>query len=77
MCNYRMDIRGSIDLSDYSNIYDYIGIVDNNDDFTIALDGLDSDNINIICTMLTDNEFVIDHKGYDSTGVYYINASKR
>ena len=33
MSDYRMDIQGSIGLSEYSNIYDYLCIVDKNDKF--------------------------------------------
>lgn len=76
MCNYRMDIKGQIGLSDYSNIHDYIGLVHSSDNFTISINGVDKDNINIICSMLTDNKFVIHDKGYDNLGTYYINACK-
>ena len=35
MSDYRMEIKGQIGLSDYSNIYDYLGIVEDDDVFTI------------------------------------------
>lgn len=76
MCNYKMDIKGSIGLSDYSNIYDYIGLVRSDDNFTISIHNVDKDNINIICSMLNDNKFVIHNQGYDSVGVYCIKACK-
>lgn len=76
MCNYRMDIKGSIGLSDYSNIYDYIGLVNSEDNFTISIHNVDKDNINMICSMLNDNKFIIHNQGYDNVGVYYINAYK-
>ena len=38
MCNYRMDIKGKISLSDYSNIFDYINIVDVCDRFMIYME---------------------------------------
>ena len=31
MPDYKMDIRGNLGLSEYSDIYDYMGIVDKND----------------------------------------------
>ena len=38
MPDYRMDIKGKLGLGEYSDIYDYMGIVDKNDNFTITLD---------------------------------------
>ncbi|WP_160680745.1 hypothetical protein [Clostridium sp. C8-1-8] len=76
MSDYRMDIRGSIGLSDYSNIYDYIGVVDNKDNFTITVDNEGNDSIRVICKMLSDNDFYIKDQGYDDQGRYYINAYK-
>lgn len=76
MSDYRMDIKGTIGLSDYSNIYDYIGVVDQQDNFTITLDNIEQDNINIICSMLSDNKFIIYNQGYDMNGRYFINAHK-
>lgn len=76
MSDYRMDIKGIIGLSDYSNIYDYIGVVDQQDNFTITLDNIEKDNINIICSMLSDNKFIIYDQGYDMNGRYFINAHK-
>ena len=76
MSDYRMDIKGTIGLSDYSNIYDYIGVVDQQDNFTITLDNIEHDNINIICSMLSDNKFIIYDQGYDINGRYFINAHK-
>lgn len=76
MCNYRMEIKGKIGLSDYSNIYDYIGIVENKDDFLIALKSLGKDDINMICSMLLDRNFSISHKAFDDNGDCTIKACK-
>ena len=38
MPDYKMDIRGKLGLSEYSDIHDYMGIVEKNDNFTITLD---------------------------------------
>ena len=76
MSDYRMDIKGTIGLSDYSNIYDYIGVVDQQDNFIVTLDNIEQDNINIICSMLSDNKFIIYDQGYDVNGRYFINAHK-
>lgn len=74
MSSYRMDINGVIGLSDYSNIYDYIGVVENKDSFTITMDNEAQDSISIICSMLQDNNFIIREQGIDSMGKYFINA---
>lgn len=76
MSDYRMDIRGDIGLSEYSNIYDYLGIVDANDKFTITLDQDTEHELNIISSMLEKNNFLISEEGHDGTGNYYINAYK-
>lgn len=77
MSNYKMDIKGSIDLQDYSNIHDYIGVVDIDDNFTITIDASDENNVSIICSMLKDNNFNIVEQGYDVNKVYYIKANKK
>ncbi|MGG7179440.1 hypothetical protein ACQPU1_17880 [Clostridium paraputrificum] len=76
MSDYRMDIKGDIGLSEYSNIYDYLGIVDENDRFTITLDKGNNHEINIINSMLKDGRFCILEEGYDNIGNYFINAYK-
>lgn len=76
MSDYRMDIKGNIGLSDYSNIHDYLGVVDSDDNFTITLNNNGSNEISIINSMLKDNYFCIWKEGYDSQGVYHIYAYK-
>ena len=41
MPDYKMDVNGRLGLSDYSNIFDYMGVVDRNDNFTITLDSVE------------------------------------
>ena len=77
MPDYRMDINGDLGLSEYSNIFDYIGVVDTKDNFKITLDNVRKENINIITSMLKDSNFSIVNEGIDSNGTYYINASKQ
>ena len=38
MSQYKLDIKGEINLSDYSNISDYIELIDLNDSFTVVFD---------------------------------------
>lgn len=76
MSHYRMDIMGEIGLNEYSNIYDYFGIVDRNDKFTIILNNSNQQEINIINSMLRSNSFCIHDEGYNNFGEYYINAYK-
>lgn len=77
MSEYRLDIRGSIDLSDYSNISDYIELVDNDDRFTITLEAVDSQNFDLICSMLKDRNFIIASKGEYSDKKMYITAVRQ
>lgn len=76
MSDYRMDIDGSIGLSDYSNIHDYLGVVDKDDNFTITLNNNGTNEINIINSILKDNSFCICEEGYDNNGTYRICAYK-
>lgn len=76
MSDYKMDIKGEIGLSEYSNISDYLGIVDCNDDFTITFDKENNSDINIITSILRESEFYIREEGYTEDGKYYINAHK-
>ncbi|EOR19862.1 MULTISPECIES: hypothetical protein [Clostridium] len=76
MPDYKMDINGGLGLSEYSNIFDYMGVVDKNDNFTITLDSVDKNNIKIITSMLKDSNFSILEEGINQRGEYYINANK-
>lgn len=76
MSDYKMEITGEIGLSDYSNIYDYIGIVDNTDSFYLSMNNSSNENISIVSSMLKDSGFNIINEGYDSNGKYFINAYK-
>ena len=77
MPDYKMDVNGGLGLCDYSNIFDYMGVVDRNDNFTITLDSVDKNDINIITSMLKDSNFSILDEGVNQTGKYYINANKQ
>lgn len=76
MPDYKMDIRGNLGLSEYSDIYDYMGIVDKNDNFTITLDNSNRQHINIITSILKESNFSILDEGINNLGDYYINANK-
>jgi len=76
MPDYKMDINGQLGLTEYSNIYDYINIVDKNDNFTITLNSVAEKDINMITSMLKDSNFSILEQGRNANGDYYINANK-
>ena len=76
MPDYKMDIRGKLGLSEYGDIYDYMGIVDKNDNFTITLDNSNKQHINIITSMLKESNFSILEEGINNSGDYYTSANK-
>lgn len=76
MPNYRMDIKGDLGLSEYSNIFDYMGIVDTEDTFTITLEEFKKEDLKMITSMLKGNNFQIVKEGIGRSGDYYINANK-
>ena len=76
MSDYTMDIGGKIELSDYSDIFDYLNIIDKDDNFMIRIAKDNEDDIGVISSMLNDSNFIINHKEYDERGNYYIVANK-
>lgn len=74
MSQYQMSIDGNIELMDYSSIYDYIAIVGVNDNLVITLSDNKVENINVLCTILKDNNFVIDCNKHYNDGKYRIHA---
>lgn len=76
MPNYRMDIKGDLGLSEYSNIFDYMGVVDTEDTFLITLEEFKKEDLKIITSMLKGNNFEIVNEGIGKDGDYYINANK-
>jgi hypothetical protein len=53
-----------------------MGIVDKNDNFTITIDTNNKQHINIITSMLRENNFKILEQGISNGGDYYITANK-
>ena len=76
MSDYSMDISGSIELSDYSNIFDYLNIIDKDDNFVIRINKENQGDIDVINSMLQDNKFIINYTQYDDFGNYCISANK-
>lgn len=76
MSEYHMDINGSIELGDYSSIYDYISIVNKNDNLTISIHNDETQNVNIVCKMLETNDFVVNLYERQNDRKYYIEAYK-
>lgn len=76
MSDYSMDVSGNIGLSDYSNIFDYLNIIDKDDNFVIRIDKNNKSDIDLISSMLRDNKFDINYTHYDEFGNYYISANK-
>lgn len=76
MSSYRMDIKGSVNLSDYSSIYDYISIVKKEDSFIITTED-NNKNIELICSLLERSDFIIKSKGVFKDGRNYISAYRK
>lgn len=73
MSEYQMNINGKIGLEDYSSIYDYMAIVDKNDNLIITINNIE--NVNIVKQMLENNSFAIDVNN-NYSGECYIKAFK-
>lgn len=76
MSNYRLDVTGDLGLMDYSNIYDYMGVVDMKDNFVLRLSDMNEQNFNMIYTMLKENNFDICYEN-TAPGQWEIKANKK
>ena len=76
MSNYRLDVTGDLELMDYSNIYDYMGVVDMKDNFVLRLNDVNEQNFSMIYTMLKENNFDIYYENM-APGQWEIKAVRR
>lgn len=76
MSHYCLWVNTDVQLQDYSSFSDYVNIVDKNDNLTITLDNNSDEVMDIICSILTNNNFSIDVKRRENYGGYYITATK-
>jgi hypothetical protein len=76
MSEYRLDIVGDIKLGDYSNIHDYMGVIDQSDKFIITSKMKNSDEVGILCKMLENNYFKIVEQGKMKNGQYSVTSQK-
>jgi len=76
MSEYKLDIPGDINLSDYSSIHDYMGIIEQNDKFTITSKMKNTEEVKILCKMLENNYFTVVTQGGTQDGEYYITSQK-
>jgi len=77
MSEYTLDIPGNINLSDYSSIQDYMGIIERNDKFTITSKEKDPEEMMILCKILEKNYFTVVTQGDTQNGQYYITSQKQ
>mgnify|MGYP000857305280 CR=1 FL=1 len=77
MSQYKLDINGIVNLSDYSSIYDYIDIVGEEDKLIVNIKDDDRDNYHIICNMLKDKGFDIIGSKKSSSCKYCILAIRK
>ena len=76
MSEYRLDLISDISLSDYSSIHDYMGIIEQNDKFTITSKMKSPEEMNLLCKMLENNYFTIVEQGGTQNGEYYITSQR-
>lgn len=76
MPDYKMNIRGHLGLSEYSDIYDYMAVVEEKDNFMITFDNTNDQDKSMITSMLRENRFDILDEGLNNKGSYFINAMK-
>lgn len=77
MSEYRLDIEGPLQLSDYSNISDYMGVIGENDRVTIVIDKDLLGDIEMLGSMLSGGDFTIQTKGGKEDEKVYITAHRK
>ncbi|WP_010295414.1 hypothetical protein [Clostridium senegalense] len=77
MSYYKMNIIGRINLSDYSNIHDYMEIIGPEDEFTVMMENSNEEDIQVLCNMLQTEKFNILEKGGNEDGRLFIRANKK
>ncbi|MEG2353918.1 MAG: hypothetical protein RSB70_04685 [Clostridium sp.] len=77
MSDYALYIEGNISLSDYSIIEDYMRIVGDRDKITISLNDKSSEEIQMICQILSRDNFEIKSKSESISGKLSIEAFKK
>lgn len=76
MSDYKMNIFGAINLSDYSYIHDYMGIIGSADNFQIEMKDTNEDDVKVLCSILVSDKFDIIYRQQCDDG-YRIYATKR
>ena len=76
MSEYRLDVQGELELSDYSSIHDYIGVIGGEDKLTIVVDKQGAGDMNILRSMLINECFSVSSEKKEQEGKYYISAYK-
>jgi len=76
MSEYRLDLVSDINLSDYSSIHDYMGLIEQNDKLTITSKIKNPEELKILCKMLENNYFTIVAQGGTQNGDYFITSQK-
>jgi methanogenic corrinoid protein MtbC1 len=77
MSEYRLEINGTIGLSDYSNINDYLNIIGENDKVIITVGPGESHNADIISNILRHNGFEVFMKGGHDDSRFHITAIRQ
>jgi hypothetical protein len=77
MSEYRLEVNGTIGLSDYANINDYMNIIGENDKVVVTVGAGEAHNVDIITSLLGRNGFEVALKGGHDDGRYYITAYRR
>jgi hypothetical protein len=77
MSEYRLEINGTIGLSDYSNINDYLNIIGENDKVTITVGPGEAHNADIITSILMRNGFEVVTKGGHDDARFHITAFRQ
>lgn len=76
MSFYKMEITGTIGLTEYSDINDYFCIVESTDNLIIFVDNCTQGNLDMLNSLLVKGNFLISEKGHDKDGRFFVKVYK-
>lgn len=77
MLKYHLYINGKMQLSDYSNIYDYLQFINKDDQLIVSINTENKMDLNIILTILRNNNFNMINQGGMNNERLYVKGDKK
>lgn len=77
MSYYKMYISGTVNISDYNIIHDYISILGKQDELELTIKNSNEDDIQVLCNILEMEKFNVILKGGLENGKFFLKANRK